>query len=131
MNATEGPAADRFAVNRAPVRDGLEVAYVREGEGFPLVLLHGWPETKRIWWRNIEPLARAGFEVIGSNDTGGLDPTVALLDSTGAQIDFNDDGDPSDIGDSLLEVRLDQGETYTIAVAGFGSTTGDYEIVIS
>jgi len=32
--------------------------------GFPLVLLHGWPETKRIWWRNVAPLAAAGFEVI-------------------------------------------------------------------
>jgi pimeloyl-ACP methyl ester carboxylesterase len=26
--------------------------------------LHGYPETKRIWWRNIGPLARAGYEVI-------------------------------------------------------------------
>ena len=39
------------------------------------MLLHGWPETKRIWWRNIEPLAAAGFEVIvpdlrGFGDSG-------------------------------------------------------------
>ena len=52
------------------------MAYVREGEGgFPLLLLHGWPETKRIWWRNVEPLAAAGFEVIvpdlaGFGDSG-------------------------------------------------------------
>ena len=58
------------------MRDGVEIAYVREGEGgFPLLLLHGWPETKRIWWRNIEPLAAAGFEVIvpdlrGFGDSG-------------------------------------------------------------
>jgi pimeloyl-ACP methyl ester carboxylesterase len=75
VNATEAPAADRFAVQRAVVRDGLELAYLREGEGFPLVLLHGWPETKRIWWRNVEPLTRAGFEVIvpdlrGFGDSG-------------------------------------------------------------
>ena len=43
--------------------------------GYPLLLLHGWPETKRIWWRNIEPLAAAGFEVIvpdlrGFGDSG-------------------------------------------------------------
>ena len=49
---------------------------MRAGEGgYPLLLLHGWPETKRIWWRNIEPLARAGFEVIvpdlrGFGDSG-------------------------------------------------------------
>ena len=30
----------------------------------PLLLVHGWPETKRIWWRVVEPLAAAGFEVI-------------------------------------------------------------------
>jgi pimeloyl-ACP methyl ester carboxylesterase len=65
----------RFEVLRAPVGE-VEVAYVREGEGgFPLVLVHGWPETKRIWWRNIEPLAAAGFEVIvpdlrGFGDSG-------------------------------------------------------------
>jgi len=53
-----------FPVRRAQVR-GVDVAYVREGEGgFPLVLLHGWPETMRIWWRNVRPLADAGFEVI-------------------------------------------------------------------
>ena len=65
-----------FAVQRATVRDGLELAFVREGVGgVPLLLLHGWPETKRIWWRNIEPLAAAGFEVIvpdlrGFGDSG-------------------------------------------------------------
>ena len=38
---------------------------MREGVGgVPLLLVHGYPETKRIWWRNIEPLAAAGFEVI-------------------------------------------------------------------
>ena len=62
-------------VERASVR-GVEIAYVRAGAGgFPLLLLHGWPETKRIWWRNIEPLAAAGFEVIvpdlrGYGDSG-------------------------------------------------------------
>ena len=52
------------------------LAYLREGAGgVPLLLLHGWPETKRIWWRNVEPLAQAGFEVIvpdmrGYGDSG-------------------------------------------------------------
>ena len=42
------------------VRDELTLAYVREGVGgTPLLLLHGYPETKRIWWRNIAPLAAA------------------------------------------------------------------------
>ena len=44
---------------------GFRQAYVHEGAGgVPLLLIHGWPETKRIWWRVIAPLAAAGFEVI-------------------------------------------------------------------
>ena len=66
-------------VHQARVRDRVEIAYVREGVGgFPLLLLHGWPETKRIWWRNVEPLVAAGFEVIvpdlaGFGDSGLAD----------------------------------------------------------
>ena len=73
MGAERDP--DRFEVHRADL-EGVEIAFVREGKGgFPLLLLHGWPETKRIWWRNIEPLAAAGFEVIvpdlrGFGDSG-------------------------------------------------------------
>jgi pimeloyl-ACP methyl ester carboxylesterase len=57
--------AGRFDIHRASPR-GFAQAYVHENTGGagPLVLVHGWPETKRIWWRVIEPLARAGFEVI-------------------------------------------------------------------
>jgi pimeloyl-ACP methyl ester carboxylesterase len=59
------PAPDAFAVHRSPTRDGVSLAYIREGAGgVPLLLVHGTPETKRIWWRNIGPLAAAGFEVI-------------------------------------------------------------------
>jgi pimeloyl-ACP methyl ester carboxylesterase len=55
----------RYSLERGEVRPGVELAWVREGAGgFPLLLVHGWPETMRIWWRNVEPLAEAGFEVI-------------------------------------------------------------------
>jgi pimeloyl-ACP methyl ester carboxylesterase len=54
------------------------LAYLREGAGgFPLLLIHGWPETKRIWWRNIEPLAEAGFEVIVPDLRGFGDSELA------------------------------------------------------
>jgi len=59
------PVADEFKVHRAAVDGDLELGYIREGiGGYPLLLLHGYPETKRIWWRNIKPLVAAGFEVI-------------------------------------------------------------------
>jgi len=70
------PDPSAFTVHRAEVRDGLELAYLHEGVGgYPLLLVHGWPETKRIWWRNVRPLAEAGFEVIvpdlrGFGDSG-------------------------------------------------------------
>jgi pimeloyl-ACP methyl ester carboxylesterase len=67
-----------FTVHRASVRDGLDLAFIREGVGgYPLLLVHGYPETKRIWWRNIEPLARAGFEVIVPDLRGYGDSDLA------------------------------------------------------
>jgi pimeloyl-ACP methyl ester carboxylesterase len=55
---------DRFPVHHFEGR-GFRQAYVRANPGgVPLLCVHGWPETKRIWWRVIEPLAAAGFEVI-------------------------------------------------------------------
>jgi pimeloyl-ACP methyl ester carboxylesterase len=65
----------RFPVQAAAPR-GFTQAYVRLGEGgVPLVCVHGWPETKRIFWRVIEPLAAAGFDVVvpdlrGFGDSG-------------------------------------------------------------
>lgn len=55
----------RFATKVASPR-GFDQAYVHEGIGGagPLLLVHGWPETKRIWWRVIQPLVDAGFEVV-------------------------------------------------------------------
>jgi pimeloyl-ACP methyl ester carboxylesterase len=65
------PAPDAFTIHRADVADGVQIAYVREGVGgTPLLLLHGYPETKRIWWRNIRALADSGFEVIAPDFRG-------------------------------------------------------------
>jgi pimeloyl-ACP methyl ester carboxylesterase len=54
------------------------LAYERAGRGGkPLLLLHGWPETRRIWKRNVEPLAEAGFEVIAPDLRGFGDSPLA------------------------------------------------------
>ena len=89
----------RFRV-RAESPRGFRQVTVDEGSGVPLLLVHGWPETKRIWWRNVAPLAAAGFRVIapdlrgfGESDVGpdGVHDTpshsrdlAALLDVLGA-----------------------------------------------
>ena len=39
--------------------------------------MHGYPETKRIWWRNIMPLADAGFEVIAPDLRGHGESSLA------------------------------------------------------
>lgn len=67
---------DRFRVEYASPR-GFRQAFVREGTGgTPLLLVHGWPETKRIWWRNIKVLAAAGFEVIAPDLRGFGDSEI-------------------------------------------------------
>ncbi len=54
----------RYPVAFASPR-GFRQAYVRKGVGgYPLLCVHGWPETKRIFWRAIDPLVAAGFDVV-------------------------------------------------------------------
>jgi pimeloyl-ACP methyl ester carboxylesterase len=68
---------NRFATHRARLRE-VDIAYTREGAGgLPIVLLHGWPETRRIWQRNIAPLSAAGFEVIAPDLRGFGDSGLA------------------------------------------------------
>jgi pimeloyl-ACP methyl ester carboxylesterase len=45
-----------------------------------LVLVHGYPETKRIWWRNVEPLVAAGYEVIVPDLRGYGDSSLSETD---------------------------------------------------
>jgi haloacetate dehalogenase len=37
--------------------NGIRMHYLRAGEGPPLVLLHGWPQTSHCWHQVLEPLA--------------------------------------------------------------------------
>ena len=76
MTAVQDAAV--FNVERSEVRNGVSLAYVHEGRGgAPLLLIHGWPETKRIWWRNIGALAEAGFEVVAPDLRGFGDSDLA------------------------------------------------------
>ena len=74
----DAPDPEQFTTRYAEVRNGVTIAYVREGAGGrPLLLLHGYPETKRIWWRNIGPLAEAGFDVVAPDLRGHGDSSLA------------------------------------------------------
>ena len=58
---------NRFETRTTRIR-GFDQAYIHErsphGAGVALLCVHGWPESKRIFWKVIEPLAEAGFDVI-------------------------------------------------------------------
>jgi pimeloyl-ACP methyl ester carboxylesterase len=56
----------------------VDLVYDRAGEGgYPLLLVHGWPETRRIWGRNVAPLAERGFDVIAPDLRGFGDSPLA------------------------------------------------------
>jgi len=44
--------------------DGIEIHFEVHGEGRPVVLLHGFPDSGRLWHRQAEALAEAGFQVV-------------------------------------------------------------------
>ncbi len=62
--------------------DGLRLAYVDEGEGDPIVLLHGNP-TSAYLWRNVIPhLTGSGRvivpDLVGQGDSDKLDPALGV-----------------------------------------------------
>ncbi|HEX5909532.1 MAG TPA: alpha/beta hydrolase [Thermoleophilaceae bacterium] len=65
-------------MERADLPTGVSIAFDHEGAGgFPLLLIHGWPETRRIWSRNVDALAEAGFEVVAPDLRGFGDSGLA------------------------------------------------------
>ena len=44
--------------------DGVGIEYEVTGEGTPVVLLHGFPDSGRLWRHQVPVLAEAGFQVI-------------------------------------------------------------------
>lgn len=61
--------------------NGIDLHYLREGSGMPLLLVHGWPEYSRVWRKNIPALAES-FDVIvpdlagfGASENPAVGPT--------------------------------------------------------
>lgn len=69
---------DAFPVSSTSV-SGFTQVFTRLNPGGrgPLLLVHGWPETRRIWWRMLQPLADAGYEVICPDLRGFGDSDVS------------------------------------------------------
>ncbi|PYE12471.1 pimeloyl-ACP methyl ester carboxylesterase [Williamsia limnetica] len=87
MNRNPDVDPARFPVLRWTADDGVEIAYVRQGHGgVPLLLHHGWPGSKRLFWRNIQPLADAGFDVIVPDARGFGESSIPESPETYADI---------------------------------------------
>ncbi|MFC7713738.1 alpha/beta fold hydrolase [Nonomuraea recticatena] len=48
----------------------VELAYVDEGEGEPVILLHGFPDSSYLWRHQIPALVEGGFRVIAPDLRG-------------------------------------------------------------
>lgn len=60
--------------------NGIRMHYVEQGEGFPVLLIHGFPELWYSWRHQIPALAEAGFRVIAPDlrGYGGTDKPHAI-----------------------------------------------------
>lgn len=62
-------------------------------------------------------------------DSSDLDPVLRLLDSDGNELLVNDDANPTQGNDALLEaVSLPDAGTYRVVVEAFGETSGAYTL---
>ena len=55
--------------------DGVGIEYEVTGEGRPVILLHGFPDSGRLWRNQVPALAGAGFRVIVPDLRGYGPPT--------------------------------------------------------
>jgi pimeloyl-ACP methyl ester carboxylesterase len=49
---------------------GITLDVQVEGEGRPVLFIHGWPDTQRLWSKQVPALAAAGFQVITYDQRG-------------------------------------------------------------
>lgn len=50
--------------------DGVDINVASAGEGRPVLLLHGFPDTHDVWRKQYEPLVKAGYRVIAPDLRG-------------------------------------------------------------
>jgi pimeloyl-ACP methyl ester carboxylesterase len=55
---------------RITLESGITLDVQVEGEGRPVVLLHGWPDNKRLWSKQVTALVDAGYQVIVPDQRG-------------------------------------------------------------
>ena len=73
---------DGFEDRKIPLSSGLAIRARISGEGPPVLLLHGYPQTSACWHRVAPSLVAAGFTVVASDlrGYGGSDKPVSSPD---------------------------------------------------
>jgi len=114
--------------------DGIGVEYEVTGQGRPVVLLHGFPDSGRLWRHQVPALAGAGFQVIvpdlrgyGRSDKPEDVEAYSLLALAGDVIAIL-----SDLG--LTRAHLvghDWGAALAWAMASLAPATVDHLVVLS
>src|ERR1700741_2284851 len=67
--------------------DGVEIEYEVVGEGRPVVLLHGFPDSGRLWRHQIPALADAGYRVVVPDLRGfGLSDAPANVEAYASDV---------------------------------------------
>jgi haloalkane dehalogenase len=118
----------------AETEDGLRLAYIDEGEGPVVFLLHGMPSWSYLWRKVIPPLLEAGYRCVapdligfGRSDPRHVAAVVAVIAAVGAdQLHFvlHDWGGP--IG-SLVATRNEELIAST-TLMDTGFNTGDFKM---
>ncbi len=68
---------------------------------------------------------------VGGSGSGLTDTELTLLNSAGAQLAYNDDAETGHNAFSIIEYTAAYTGTYYIAVDGYSSSTGDYQLSVA
>jgi haloalkane dehalogenase len=124
--------------------EGLRVAYIDEGEGPLVLLLHGMPSWSFLWRRTIPPLLAAGYRCVAPDLIGfgrsdkptriedytyprhveAIETLLASLDATAVHFVLHDWGGP--IG--TLVAANDPGRIASTTLMDTGFNTGDFKM---
>lgn len=104
---------------RRPIGAGRALAYVEEGEGPTVVLLHGNPTSSYLWRHTIPPLVAAGYRCVAP-DLLGMGDSDRLPDPGPGRYSFAEHAAALDV---LLEAETRDGGA-ALVVHDWGSALG-------
>ena len=102
-----------FVTLTHPSAQNGKLYYEDQGQGRPVVLIHGWPLSGKSWGEQIEPLVAAGFRVI-TYDRRGFGASCRPWDG------YNYDAMAQDLNDLLQALNL-----HEVSLVGFSMGGGE------